>query len=135
MSGILREAFIVAGGIAGLNNKRGLIIPAVSAAGHQRWKGDYGICTSPIERGGQVIGHHLAVDGGPASDIAEEVVLNFRWYQHISGWTTTPGINTTLGLNEPQAVMASYPDATETYVPPSGGQVVIYDVGQHQKRT
>ena len=118
MSGILREAFIVAGGIAGLNNKRGLIIPAVSAAGHQRWKGGYdGICTSPFEGGGQANGHHLVVDGGPTSDIAEDVVLNFRWYQHISGWTTTPGINTTLPLNDPQAVMATYPDATETFNP------------------
>jgi len=124
----------VAGGMADSNTNRGLIIPAVSAAGHQRWKGGSdGICTSPVEGGGQVIGHHLAVDGGPARDIAEDVVLNFRWYQHVSGWTTTPGINMNLALNDPQAVMATYPDATETYNPPSGRHVVINDVGQHQK--
>ncbi len=96
----------MAGGMADSNTKRGLIIPAVSAAGHHHRKGDYdGICTSPVEGGGQVVGHHLAVDGGPASDFAEDVVLNYRWYQHFSGWTTTPGINIPLALNDPQAVM------------------------------
>jgi hypothetical protein len=121
---------MVAGGMADSNTNRGLIIPAVSAAGHQRWKGGYdGICTSPVEGGGQVIGHHLAVDGGQVSDIAEDVVLSFRWYQHVSGWTTTSSNNTTQALNDPQAVMAAYPDAT----PPSGGHAVIDDVGQHQK--
>ncbi len=124
----------MAGGMADSNNKRGLIIPAVSAAGHQRWKGGFdGICTSPVEGGGQVIGHHLAVDGGPASDIAEDVVLNFRWLQHVSGWTTRPGINTTLAFIGPQAVMAPYADATETYNPPSGEHMVINDIDQHQK--
>jgi hypothetical protein len=115
MSGVLREGLIVAGGMADSNNKRGLIIPAVFAAGYQLWKGSYGgICTSPVEGGGQVIGHHLAVDGGQASDIAEDVVLNFRGYQHVSGWTTTPGINMTLALNDPQAVMAAYQDLYPT---------------------
>jgi hypothetical protein len=106
---------MVAGGKADSNTNRGLIIPAVSAAGHQRWKGGYdGICTSPVEGGGQVIGHHLAVDGGQVSDIAEDAVLNYCWYQHVSGWTTTPGINMTLALNDPQAVMAAYPDLYPT---------------------
>ena len=105
----------MAGGKADSNTNRGLIIPAVSAAGHQRWKGGSdGICTFPVEGGGQVIGHHLAVDGGPARDIAEDVVLNFRWYQHVSGWTITSGINMTLALNDPQAVMAAYPDLYPT---------------------
>jgi hypothetical protein len=54
------------------------------------------------------------VDGGQVSDIAEDAVLNFRWYQHVSGWTTTPGINMTLALNDPQAVMAAYPDLYPT---------------------
>ena len=112
----------MAGGMADSNNNRGLIIPAVFAAGYQLWKGSYGgICTSPVEGGGQVIGHHLAVDGGQASDIAEDVVLNFRGYQHVSGWTTRPGINKTLALDDLHAVMAQYPDATETYNPPPVG--------------
>jgi len=81
---------MVAGGMAGSRTKRVLIIPAVFAAVHQHWKGGCdGICNSPVQ------------GGGPASDIAEDVVLNYRWYQHISGWTTTPGINTTLVLNDP----------------------------------
>jgi hypothetical protein len=93
---------MVAGGMAGSSTKRGLIIPAVFAAVHQHWKGGYdGICNSPVEGRDQVIGHNLSVNGGPVSDIAEDVVLNYRWYQHISGWTTTPGINTTLALNDP----------------------------------
>jgi hypothetical protein len=90
-------------------------------------RGTDGICTFPVEDGGQVIVHYLAADGGPANGSAQDVVFNFRWYQQVSGWTTTAGINTTLALADPEAVMASYPNATVIFNPTFGNIESIED--------
>jgi hypothetical protein len=90
-------------------------------------RGEDGICTFPVEDGGQVIVHYLGVNGGPADGSAEDVVFIFRWYQQVSGWTTTAGVNTTLALNNPQAVIDAYPDATVIYNPTFGNIESIED--------
>ena len=79
-----------------------------------------GICDFPVDGGGQVTVHYKAADGGPANGTGEDVVFNFRWSQQVSGWTTTAGVNTTLALENPDAAIAAYPNATVVYNPTFG---------------
>jgi hypothetical protein len=65
--------------------------------------------------GDQVTVYYFAPDGGPAQASPDDVVSSIRWSQAISGWVTTAGINTTLALNDPQAVIDAYPNAEVTY--------------------
>lgn len=90
-------------------------------------RGLNGICKFPVEDGGQVIVHYKNRDGGPADGTSQDVVFNFRWYQQVSGWRTTAGVNTTLALNDPQAVMTAYPEATVIYNPTFGNIESIED--------
>lgn len=78
-------------------------------------RGVDGICNFPVEGGGQVIVHYFAADGSPAKGASDDIVFNFRWYEQVSGWTTTAGVNTTLALDNPEAVIAAYPNATVIY--------------------
>ena len=82
-------------------------------------KGLDGICqydvVGVINGGDQVTVHYFAPDGGPAQASPDDVVTSIYWYQVVSGWVTTAGVNTTLALNDPQAVIDAYPNAEVTY--------------------
>jgi hypothetical protein len=77
--------------------------------------GDQEACSFDVEGGGQVTARYRGADGGPASNSPDDVVYHFRWSQQVSGWTTRAGVNTTLALEDPEAVMAAYPNATVIY--------------------
>ncbi len=76
-----------------------------------------GICYFDVESGGQVTILYKNASGGPAENAADDVVFNIRWPEAVSGWVTTAGVNTTLALADPQAVIDLYPDAVVTYNP------------------
>jgi hypothetical protein len=68
-------------------------------------------------------------DGGNASNSPDDVVYNARWSEQVSGWTTTAGVNTTLAADNPEAVIAAYPNAQVTYNQWGG----IYSVVDHEQ--
>ena len=78
-----------------------------------------GICKFDVEGvnngGDQVTIYYFAPDGGPAQASPDDVVSSICWSQAVSGWVTTAGVNTTLALNDPQAVIDAYPNAEVTY--------------------
>lgn len=76
--------------------------------------GDFASCTFDVEGGGQVSVRYRGPDGGNASNSPDDVVRNIRW-NHVEDWFTTAGINTTIALNDPQAVIDAYPNAQVTY--------------------
>lgn len=86
-----------------------------------------GICDFPVDGGGQVTVHYEAASGGPAKGSRKDVVFNIRWTEPVSGWTTTAGVNTTLATQNPDAVMAAYPEAEVVYNPTLGNLVSIRD--------
>jgi hypothetical protein len=73
-----------------------------------------GICRFDMDGGGQVTVHYFSAEGGPAQDSPDDIVFHIRWYD-VDGWVTTAGINTTLALADPQAVVDAYPEAEVTY--------------------
>jgi hypothetical protein len=73
---------------------------------------DQGACQFDVEGGGQVYISYRGPDGGSATNSPDDVAKYIRWYQQVSGWITTAGVNTTLAYDDPDAVMAAYPDAT-----------------------
>jgi len=77
--------------------------------------GDMASCMFDAEGGGQVSVRYRGADGGSASNSPDDVVYVIRWYEQVSGWVTTAGINTTLARQDPDAVLAAYPNATVTY--------------------
>jgi len=54
-------------------------------------------------------------DGGSASNSPNDILGRVDWYEPVSGWTTTAGINTTIAAENPQAVIDAYPNAVVTY--------------------
>jgi hypothetical protein len=68
-------------------------------------------CRFPVEGGGTVTVNFEAAAGGPAEGTATDVVNRISWNQLVPGWTTTTGVNTALALDDPDAVIAAYPDA------------------------
>jgi len=78
-----------------------------------------GICKFDVDGvnngGDQVSVHYFAPDGGSAQASPDDAVSSVRWSTVVSGWMTTAGINTTLAVNEPQAVIEAYPNADVTY--------------------
>jgi hypothetical protein len=74
-----------------------------------------GICRFDVEGGGRITVYFFDADGGPAQGSADDVVSIIRWSQPVSGWVTTAGVNTTLALADPDAVIAAYPNAVVTY--------------------
>jgi hypothetical protein len=74
-----------------------------------------GICKFDVESGGQVTTYYFDSDGGPALGLPSDVVTIVRWSQAVSGWVTSAGVNTTLALADPDAVIAAYPNAVVTY--------------------
>lgn len=74
-----------------------------------------GICRFEVDGGGLVTLYYFDADGGPAQDSVDDVVLIIRWPEVVSGWVTTAGVNTTLALEDPDSVIAVYPNAVVTY--------------------
>ena len=69
------------------------------------------LCQFYVEGGGTVLIQYHGPDGGYATGSPDDFVYYIRWYQAVSGWTTTAGINTTLAYNDMDAVLAAYPNA------------------------
>jgi len=82
--------------------------------------GDMASCSFDVEAGGQVDVRYRGADGGNASNSPDDVAYNFRWSQAADGWTTTAGVNTTLAIDDPDAAIAAYPNATVIYNPTFG---------------
>jgi hypothetical protein len=76
---------------------------------------DQAACAFDVDGGGQVRIRYRGSDGGSANNSPDDVAYSIRWYQQVTGWTTTAGVNTTLAYNDPDAVMAAYPNATINY--------------------
>lgn len=74
-----------------------------------------GICDFDVDGGGRVTAYFYTPDGGPAQGVDDDVVTTISWPQSVSGWVTTAGVNTTLALDDPQAVIDAYPNAEVTY--------------------
>ena len=74
-----------------------------------------GICEFVVDGGGRVTVYYFAPDGGPAQDSADDLASTIRWQQAVNAWVTTAGVNTTLALDDPQAVVNAYPEAEVTY--------------------
>jgi hypothetical protein len=73
------------------------------------------LCQFYVEGGGTVLILYHGPDGGYATGSPDDFVYYIRWYQAVSGWVTTAGINTTLAFNDMNAVLAAYPNATISY--------------------
>ena len=89
--------------------------------------GDMASCSFDVEGGGQVDVRYRGADGGNASNSPDDVAYNFRWSQAASGWVTTAGVNTTLAIQDPDAAIAAYPNATVIYNPLFGNIESIED--------
>ncbi|MHC4643842.1 MAG: hypothetical protein ACYS32_19550 [Planctomycetota bacterium] len=76
--------------------------------------GDYASCEFDVDGGGKVWVRYRGPDGGNASNSPDDIVRNISWY-NVEGWVTTAGINTTVALENPQAVIDAYPNAEVTY--------------------
>jgi hypothetical protein len=75
----------------------------------------YETCKYDVDGGGWVTIHYYGPDGGPAQDSPEDVVSSISWATAVSGWETTAGVNTTLAVNDPEAIIDAYPNAEVTY--------------------
>jgi hypothetical protein len=78
-----------------------------------------GICNYDVEginNSGEVVEVNFsAPDGSPAQASPDDVVSSIEWSTVVNGWVTTAGVNTTLAVNDPQAVIDAYPNAEITY--------------------
>jgi hypothetical protein len=63
---------------------------------------------------GFVTVNYMAADGGQAYGADTDVVRSVGWY-YMYGWVTTAGINSDIAKNDPEAVIAAYPDAIVRY--------------------
>jgi hypothetical protein len=78
-------------------------------------RGIDGICDFAVDGGGQVtLYYYRDVDRNPAQGSPDDIALAVRWPEAVNGWTTTAGVNTTLAEEDPEAVVAAYPDAVVT---------------------
>jgi hypothetical protein len=89
--------------------------------------GDMASCSFDVDGGGQVDVRYRGADGGNASNSPDDVAYHYRWSQAAGGWTTTAGVNTTLAINDPDAAIAAYPNATVIYNPTFGNIESIED--------
>jgi len=68
-----------------------------------------------VANGGDVSVSFRGADGGEAKNSHDDIVGNVGWYEAVSGWVTTAGVNTTLADENPDAVIEAYPNARVTY--------------------
>jgi hypothetical protein len=71
---------------------------------------ELGLCQFYVEGGGTVLIQYHGPNGGYASGSSNDFVYYIRWYQAVSGWVTTAGVNTTLAYNDRDSVLAAYPN-------------------------
>jgi len=93
------------------------------------WCQGSGFCAWAVSGGGQVDVHFRAPDGGEATNSPDDIVSSVSWFEAVSGWVTTAGVNTTLADENPEAAAAAYPDARVTYTQ-WGGIYSIIDYEQ-----
>jgi hypothetical protein len=72
--------------------------------------GDRASCNHPVAGGGTVNIRYRGTDGGNASNSPSDRVHAIRWYEAVSGWVTTAGIDTALAASDPDAVLEAYPE-------------------------
>ncbi len=104
-------------GIA-LGDGRAAVEDSVGAPGYCQSvesAGDRGFCNFPVDGGGTVSVSYRGADGGDPSNSPDDVVHTVRWYEAVSGWMTTAGIDAALAASDPDAVVAAYPDAEVRY--------------------
>ena len=77
--------------------------------------GDAAFCTFRAGGGGLVSVRYRGADGGFADNSSDDTVIEIRWGETLSGWTTTAGVNAALAKADPDAVVAAYPDAKVVY--------------------
>lgn len=70
------------------------------------------LCQFYVAGGGTVLVMYHGPDSGYATGSPDDFVYYIRWYQLVSGWVTTAGVNTTLAFNDMEAVLTAYPNAT-----------------------
>lgn len=90
--------------------------------------GDNAHCSFAVSGGGQVSVGYRGVDGGNAQNASDDVVHHIRWSEAVDGWVTTAGVSTALAKNDPDAVIAAYPNAEVTYTQFGG----LYSVVAHE---
>ncbi len=76
--------------------------------------GDFAYCTYQLEGENSVSVRYVGPNGGTATASGSDVVSVMQW-NGLEGWETTVGINTSLALSNPEAVIAAYSNATITY--------------------
>jgi hypothetical protein len=92
-----------------------------NAYGEPQWcqsngnPGNQAYCSFPVGGGGQVNVHYRGADGGVANGTSNDVAFKVEWTEEVSGWITTAGVNTTLAKENPQDVIAAYPNAQVVY--------------------
>jgi len=92
-----------------------------SAYGDPQWcqsngnPGNQAYCSFPVDGGGQVNIHYRGADGGNANGTSNDIAFKVEWTEAVSGWITTAGINTTIAKENPQDVIAAYPNAQIVY--------------------
>jgi len=77
--------------------------------------GDRASCSFEVIGGGTIGIRYTGADGGNAANAPDDIVHSIRWYEQVSGWLTTAGINTGLAAANPMAVTDAYPNAEVTY--------------------
>jgi hypothetical protein len=79
-------------------------------------RGIDGICEYEADGLNRVEARYHAADGTwQAQGTPDDVLYEVWWPESTSGWVTTAGVNTTMALNNPQAVIEAYPDAQVKY--------------------
>jgi hypothetical protein len=91
--------------------------------------GDYANCGFRASNGGSVGVRYRGADGGFAHNSPDDVVMEIRWGEPLSNWTTTAGVNTALAKTDPNAVITAYPDAEVTGTPGIDGILVDWLLG------
>jgi hypothetical protein len=76
--------------------------------------GDYAYCTYTIDETSSVSVRYTSPDGSNALNSPNDVVSSVSW-TGLPEWQTVAGINTSIALSDPQAVINAYPNATVTY--------------------
>lgn len=77
--------------------------------------GDRASCNFPVDGGGTVSIRYRGADGGNAGNVPGDVVHAIRWYEAVSGWLTTAGVDTALAAADPDAVRSAYPNGEVAY--------------------
>lgn len=72
-------------------------------------------CTYEVEGGGRVFVNYGGSGGGEATGGSDDVAFNVHWTEAVSGWVTTAGVNTEMARQDPEGVIAAYPEAQVNY--------------------